>query len=140
MNKFANYIKHLLRHYPISSFYLLIVWVLSLAPFFPETGLEDVPFIDKWTHLVMYGGTGITIWIEYLRRHPVIVWSKAILLAVVAPILMGGLLELLQAYCTGGHRSGEWLDFAANTLGVVLAAIVGIIIARSPGLRKRLHC
>ena len=140
MNKFANYIKHLLRHYPISSFYLLIVWVLSLAPFFPETGLEDVPFIDKWTHLVMYGGTGITIWIEYLRRHPVIVWSKVILLAVIAPILMSGLLELLQAYCTFGHRSGEWLDFAANTLGVVLAAIVGIIIARSPGLRKRLHC
>ena len=138
MSNITEYIKHLVRHYPISSFYLLIIWVLSLAPVFPETGLEDVPFIDKWTHLVMYGGTCITIWMEYLRRHQTINWKKIVLLAIIAPILMSGLLELLQAYCTGGHRSGEWLDFAANSLGVVLAAVVGIIIAHSPRIHKKL--
>ena len=92
--------------------------------------MEDIPFIDKWTHFVMYGGTCLTIWIEYLRRHTKRDWRKLILLAIIAPALMSGLIELLQAYCTGGRRSGEWLDFAANTTGVLLAAIVGIILIR----------
>lgn len=125
-----NYFKHLIFSYPVSSIYILFIWILSLSPFIPETGMEDIPFIDKWTHFVMYGGTCLTIWIEYLRRHTKRNWRKLILLAIIAPALMSGLIELLQAYCTGGRRSGEWLDFAANTTGVLLAAIVGIILTR----------
>lgn len=125
-----NYFKHLIFSYPVSSIYILFIWILSLSPFIPETGMEDIPFIDKWTHFVMYGGTCLTIWIEYLRRHTKRDWRKLILLAIIAPALMSGLIELLQAYCTGGRRSGEWLDFAANTTGVLLAAIVGIILIR----------
>jgi hypothetical protein len=41
---------------------------------------------------------------------------------------MSGVLELLQEYCTGGHRNGDWLDFAANTLGVTLAVGVGLLM------------
>jgi hypothetical protein len=41
---------------------------------------------------------------------------------------MSGLLELLQAYCTGGHRNGDWLDFAANSLGVLLGAVFGLLL------------
>lgn len=48
--------------------------------------------------------------------------------AWLAPIMMSGVLELLQEYCTGGHRSGEWLDFAANSTGVSLAGIIGLLI------------
>ena len=40
---------------------------------------------------------------------------------------MGGLLELLQAYATT-TRNGDWLDFAANTLGVTLGAVFGLIL------------
>ena len=43
---------------------------------------------------------------------------------------MGGLLEILQANCTGGRRSGEWLDFAANSVGSTLAFVIGILVAR----------
>ena len=76
----------------------------------------------------MYGGTCLTIWIEYLRSHEKPNNKKLFLLAFLAPIIMSGILELLQAYCTGGRRSGEWLDFAANSTGVTLAAIAGVII------------
>lgn len=54
--------------YPFSITCFILIWVLSLMPFFPETGLEDVAFIDKWTHLVMYGGTCSVLWIEALLR------------------------------------------------------------------------
>jgi hypothetical protein len=41
---------------------------------------------------------------------------------------MSGLLELLQAYCTGGHRNGDWLDFAANSIGVLLGNLLGWLL------------
>ena len=91
--------------------------------------MDDVPFIDKWTHLVMYGGTTSVIWWEYLRCHDRLVGWKLVLLAFLGPILMSGLIELLQAYATT-TRSGEWLDFAANTLGVCLGNVVGLLLRR----------
>jgi len=114
------------RKYPLSVLCIVVVWALSLTPFFPETPLDNVRFIDKWTHLVMYGGTCLVIWWEYSRRHQrsqvdnrrLIIWGW------LAPVLMGGLLELLQAYATT-TRSGDWLDFAANTLGATLGALIG---------------
>ena len=37
---------------------------------------------------------------------------------------MSGLVELAQAYATT-TRHGDWLDFAANSVGVLLAAVLG---------------
>ena len=126
MTKFFLFI----RKYPVSILLFIIIWILSLMPFFPETPLDDVKFIDKWTHLVMYGGTCSVLWIEYMRSHKTTGSAvKLFFLAWLAPILMSGLLELLQAYATT-TRSGEWLDFAANSLGVTLGAAVGLLLMK----------
>ena len=117
------------REYPLSLLCILLIWALSLTPFFPETPFDDVQFIDKWTHLVMYGGTCSVIWMEYLRSHHRIEWRKVVLLALAGMILLGGLMELLQAYCTT-TRSGEWLDFWADTVGVLLGNGVGLISSK----------
>jgi VanZ family protein len=115
------------RKYPFSLLCILLIWVLSLTPFFPETPFDDVQFVDKWTHLVMYGGTCSVIWFEYLLHHRTIDWGKILLLSVVGMTLLGGLMELLQAYCTT-TRSGEWLDFWADSLGVLLGNAVGSLM------------
>ena len=115
------------RKYPFSLLCILLIWVLSLTPFFPETPFDDVQFIDKWTHLVMYGGTCSVIWFEYLLHHRTIDWGKILLLSVMGMTLLGGLMELLQAYCTT-TRSGEWLDFWADSLGVLLGNAVGLLM------------
>ena len=117
------------RKYPFSLLCVLLICVLSLTPFFPETPFDGVQFIDKWTHLVMYGGTCSVIWMEYLRSHHRIEWRKVVLLALAGMILLGGLMELLQAYCTT-TRSGEWLDFWADTVGVLLGNGVGLISSK----------
>ena len=117
-----------LKRYPLSICCIVLVWILSLTPIFPETPFDDVAFIDKWTHLVMYGGTCSVIWIEYLRSHTSLDSKKLFLWAFLAPILMSGLLELLQEYCTAGHRNGDWLDFVANSLGVTLGAVFGLVV------------
>lgn len=45
---------------------------------------------------------------------------------MVGAVVMSGTIEILQANCTGGRRSGDWMDFAANSLGATLGAVVGI--------------
>ena len=118
-----------LRRYPLSLLCIVLVWYLSIWFMPPETPLNDVDFIDKWTHFVMYGGTCSVIWYEYIRSHTRLNGWRLFLLAWLAPVIMSGLLELIQAYCTT-NRAGEWLDFAANTTGCTIGVAIGLLIHR----------
>ena len=119
-----------LRRYPVTLLLAVGIVLLSLLPI-PEIKLaEEVPLADKWTHMVMYGVLTLTIWVEYRRAHQKSNAWRLLLFAFLAPIAMGGILELMQAYLTT-CRSGEWLDFVANTIGVCLGTIVGILIIKS---------
>ena len=115
----------LIRQYPLSTTLIILIWILCLTPWIPETPLDDVSLIDKWTHLVMYGVLTATIWWEGRHRRNTKNAKRWYLLAFLGPVAMGGLVELAQAYLTAGHRSGDWLDFAANSLGVCLGTVVG---------------
>jgi len=125
MQKTAQFV----RKYPLSLLCLALIGFLSFAPYFPETPLSHVAFIDKWTHLVMYGGTTSVIWFEYLRSHRRLNPRRLILWAFLAMIALGGIVEVLQAHCTT-TRSGEWLDFWADTLGVIIGNIIGLLMAK----------
>lgn len=123
MKKTVQFVKK----WPFSMTITVLIWVVSLMPI-PETPLDDVKFIDKWTHIVMYGGLSFVIWAEHLVRYKnAIVKSRLVVFGWLVPVMMGGLLELLQAYCTGGRRSGDWLDFAANAVGATLILCVGML-------------
>jgi VanZ family protein len=113
-----------------------LIWYLSFfTP--PQTELDNVEFIDKWVHIIMYGGTCVVLWIEYARQHRTPDHEKLFFWAWLSPIVMSGIIELLQEYATGGRRSGEWLDLAANSTGITLAAIIGILIFLARSKRKR---
>ena len=157
-----------IRNYPLSSLLIVAIWVVCLIPV-PETPLNDVNLIDKWTHFVMYGTLTSVIWFEYIRKHktpnpspsPVEVEGGKVSISnqdslsekvvtsslplhgegmpvgqerghlliggVLCPIIMGGLIELAQAYLTT-CRSGDIYDFFCNSLGVVLGCLIGLIL------------
>lgn len=123
-----NLFLHFVKSYPFTTVLVAAVWYLSFfTP--PKTRLDEVEFIDKWVHIAMYGGTCAVMWIEYVRNHKEKVQKKKLFwLAWIAPIAMSGAIELLQEYCTGGRRSGDWLDLAANATGVTLAAVFGMVL------------
>jgi len=121
--------RSLARKYPLSCLCIAVIWFLCFCTP-PHTPLDNVSFIDKWVHITMYAGTCSIVWFEYLRRHKSLNKMRLFTWAWLAPVLMSGLIELLQAYCTGGRRSGDWLDFAANTTGATLAVVIGILMAR----------
>ncbi len=126
---FTNMFRYIQR-YPVS---LAIILVISYLSFFkpPKTELSTILGLDKAVHLCMYLGMSGMLWWEFLRAHrkefPPL-WH-AWVGATLCPILFGGGMELLQAYCTT-HRSGDWLDFAANIAGVLLASFIGYFILR----------
>ena len=109
-----RYLCHLLRKYPLTVvLYIIVMYLSFFTP--PKVDLGDVRFIDKWTHIVMYAGTCGVTWIEYLRNHNYSLQKvKLFLLAWLLPVVFSGIIELLQEYCTGGRRSGDWIDLAAK--------------------------
>lgn len=124
------------KKYPISCMLIAVIWYLSLLFNAPETPLDDVPLVDKWVHMVMYGGTFSVLWIEYIRQHQKPDYKKLLIWAFIAPIVMSGIIELLQEYCTK-TRQGEWTDLLANSIGVVLAAVIGLVLLRLHAKRHR---
>ena len=118
-----------IKRYPLTIIVIIAIFYLS---FFTPPKLTDVevPFYDKWGHLCMYGGLASVIWYEYLRanrKH--FITEKIISYAFIFPVFLGGAIELGQKYLTT-NREGDWLDFAANSLGVILAWLVGYYILR----------
>lgn len=109
--------------YPFS---LLITGIILYLSFFtpPATKLDTVTNIDKLVHICMYGGLCCVIWIEYLRAHKSISKTHTIIKCILMPIILSGIIELLQEYATE-NRSGDWADMLANSFGVLSAAILG---------------
>ena len=118
--------KRYLKHYKWSLLLVAIIIVLSLYPL-ENPPLGDVPYIDKWTHVCMYGGLCLILWIEYLRTHQAINPCRTFVGAILLPLLLSGAMELLQEYATV-NRSGDWADMIANGIGVILAALLGYLV------------
>ena len=124
--------RYYLKNYWPSLLLVATVWYLSLFPISQPPIVEDVPFFDKWEHMLMYAVLCAVIWADYwrLHRHGSWSWLRLTVWGWLAPVLMGGLLELLQRYCTGGLRSGEWMDFFADALGATMLCLVGRLLLR----------
>lgn len=118
-----------LRAYPLTILFLLVIWYLCFMDV-PETPLQNVALIDKWTHCALYLVLGLLFSFEFLRTRPKASFLRLLLWIWLFPVCMGGLIELLQAYCTGGRRSGEWMDFVADAMGSTIAFLICTLWAR----------
>ena len=113
-----------LKKYPLSILVILILCYLSF--FRPPSSVSkiDIPHLDKLVHFCMYFGFSSILWFEFFKsKDSKTPKSKCLIHASLFPILMSGIIELLQEYCTS-YRGGDWLDFLANSLGVVVATVL----------------
>lgn len=129
--------KTILRQYPLTILLATAIWVVCLIPV-PETPLNEISFIDKWTHFVMYAVLTLVLLYEHRKAlrsnvnaapagHKKSNSGSAWLLLL--PISQGCLVELAQAYLTT-CRSGDWFDALCNTLGVLIGAGIGKLIIK----------
>lgn len=112
-----------IKEYILTTLVTVAIVVLSTIPIPEHPPLGDVPLIDKWVHMVMYGGLVFVMWIDHVVRNKrMFVWSARIIMMLYA-IALGGAMELVQAYLTT-CRSGDWIDFEADAVG----ALIGILL------------
>lgn len=120
-----------LKTYPLTLLTTLAIVLLSVLPFPEVPQLADIPLVDKWVHFVMYGGWSLVCWFEMARSERRTNHTKAtgwlLFYGLVCSALLGGVLELVQAYCTT-TRSGDFWDFVADAIGAVLGTLVGAAI------------
>lgn len=117
-----------MRFYPLTLLITLAIVLLSVLPIPEVPQLADVPLVDKWAHFIMYGGWSFVCWTEMslheCRRARRFLWGTLLLFGLACSALLGGLLELVQAYCTT-CRSGDFWDFAADAIGALLGSLLG---------------
>jgi hypothetical protein len=98
----------------ITLFTLSVITILSL---YPLESLPSVPGSDKTHHLIAYGA----LMFPTALRKPKY-WQFICLFF----ICWSGLIELVQPYV---NRYGEWLDMAANTLGIACSLLLAQLLS-----------
>lgn len=92
-----------------------------LLSVFPGNQLPSPPFFgfDKVVHIIVYCALIELLLIAEILSVKQKITYKKILLLCGGVILYGGFMELLQKFIVI-NRSGNWYDFFANFLGVVV--------------------
>ena len=91
--------------------------IISIGCFWPSNHLPDLDGnSDKYLHVLIF--------LLFAILWRLAGWLVGRVLA--AGIFYAGLIEVVQATVPAINRSGDWLDFAADALGLLL----GLLIAR----------
>ena len=97
---------------------------ISIGCFWPSSGLPDLSSNrDKYLHLLIF------LLFAFLWRT--VGWSVGRVLA--AGVIYAGLIELVQAVIPAINRSGDWLDFAADAVGVLIGLLLAQAVLRLLG-------
>ncbi len=97
----------------------IIIFMLCATPgqYIPSASWLDLLSVDKWVHAGIFF-TLSALWIVYASKNK---RSRAVFLSgLLACIIYGGLLEVMQAKCFS-NRSADWQDFVANSFGCLVA-------------------
>jgi glycopeptide antibiotics resistance protein len=106
---------YLIQKYWLHITLILLVSIATLS-LWPAVYLPSVPGTDKSHHFIAYAALMLPTAIR-LPKH----W----LIITIAFLTFSGAIELIQPYV---NRYGEWLDIAANALGLMCGFILAKII------------
>ncbi len=116
-----------LKQYIVTVLATFSIIVLSTLPIPEDAPMNDVPLIDKWVHMVMYMGLVLAMWFDHVVRSEKKAQGKHFLFMFLYATLLGGLMELVQAYMTT-CRSGDWIDFEADAIGAAIGVGLSSLI------------
>ena len=110
-----------IKRYPLS---LTITATILYLSFFkpPKQEIITIEHLDKVVHFCMYAGLCTIVWLEYFLSHEGVSRVRTVCLAVVAPIIFSGAIELGQGYLTT-YRGIDIYDFIFNSIGVLAALL-----------------
>lgn len=105
----------LIQKYWLQITLILLVSIATLS-LWPVAHLPSVPGTDKTHHFIAYAA----LMLPTALRQP-----KYWLIIAFSFLAFSGAVELIQPYV---NRYGEWLDMAANAIGLICGFILAKII------------
>jgi VanZ family protein len=92
----------------------------TVAMLWPSPDLPDidVPMADKWAHFLVFGVLYF-LWALALSKSAIIQWTWRLALVL---LFYGIIIEVLQAHWYVS-RTGDLMDVAANSIGILLGLI-----------------
>ncbi len=115
----------------LGAFVSWCVLLFTLSSFtVPAPDGPEIPHLDKIIHFLFFGGGCGLLCIYLFRRKPEKVnWPRLMLIAVLTISCIGLLDEWHQSF-TPGRSGNDPLDWAADTFGAIVAAVVFKMIHR----------
>ena len=118
----------LIRKFWISSVLCVVILVLC---FINTESLPEAPMsnFDKLVHALMFLGLSGAVFFDctrYLRQS--IGGLPVFLGSLLFPVLMGGLIEIVQTFLP--YRTGDWWDFFYDAIGAMAGYLLALLINR----------
>jgi hypothetical protein len=116
------------RFLPVGWIILTIILLCLPGSAIPGDGLFSIPDLDKYVHVVLFGG--IVFWWAfhlYFRRASIQKWRNTIAFLTAFSIVLGIVLEFLQLYFIP-NRSFDGGDIIADTAGALLAGLFHLYV------------
>lgn len=113
-------IKLLLKYSLLAAIlWTLIIFILCCTPgqYIPTTNWLELLSFDKFVHASIFFTLAI-LWLIYLFKSNK-QSNTSMILSILLCIAYGGMLEIMQATIFS-NRSGDWLDFIANSFGCLM--------------------
>lgn len=131
----------------LSTIVVVFILVLSFMPKESYLEISWIPFADKGDHMAAYAALGFSLFFAFLqipgsgksRRQGTVPhstlhlssWSGgAVIASLVTGTLLGLVIELIQPIF---ERSREWLDLAADFMGLVVGLAIALLVLKAVG-------
>ena len=111
----------------------IVILILTGLPgsLFPR--VKPTIGLDKVAHILMYAGFAFACLWGYRKQfvsNDLSYKKRAILLTIISSIAYGGLTEIMQETITVLHRSGDWRDLIADSIGTGLGVLIFYLFFR----------
>ncbi len=111
----------------------IVILILTGLPgsLFPR--VKPAIGLDKVAHILMYAGFAFACLWGYRKQfvsNGLSYQKRAIFLTILISIAYGGLTEIMQETITVLHRSGDWRDLIADSIGTGLGVLIFYLFFR----------
>jgi VanZ family protein len=128
MNKTVSTIASVRKFWISITLYIAVLLLCVIQTgHLPKAPMND---FDKLVHFLMFLGLSGAAFFDntsYFRRAT----SKRSIFygSFLLPFLLGGLIEIIQEYVVH-YRTGDWMDFFFDTVGIATGAVICLLINR----------
>ena len=92
---------------------------------FSNSKLLLIPYFDKFVHFSFYFGLNFLLILGFEWYHAKHI-GRIYVSSLIVCVLYGGLIEIMQDTIFI-HRSADWFDFLANSIGAIAGLLVYLI-------------